>query len=320
MRNSASRRKSVGHVSRRPRRATPTRDPLPTALGFDRRGDEPGEQRMRARGPRLQLGMELAADEPRMIRQLDDLDELAVGREAAQLHAVLDEQLAVLVRDFITMAMALAHLRLAVDLGGARAARQPARIRAEAHRAAHVRHVLLRFHQRDDGIVALRRELRRVAVVEAADVARELDDRRLHAEANAEERQPRSRARGESLRPCPRRRARRIRRARAARRPCRESRSARSGHEKVFARHPLNVDADVVGDAAVNERFLHALVAVGVVRVLADDGDPHALVRHEHALHELSPRGERGRRGRSRPNFCSTFSSNPCSWKRSGIS
>ena len=57
------------------------------------------------------------------------------------------------------MAMALADLGLAVDLGGARAAREPARIRAEAHRAAHVGDVLLRLHERDDRIVALGREL-----------------------------------------------------------------------------------------------------------------------------------------------------------------
>src|SRR4029078_10984839 len=50
---------------------------------------------------------------------------------------------------------------------------------------------LLRFHERDHRVVALRGELRRMTVVEAANVARELDDRRLHAEADAEERQAR---------------------------------------------------------------------------------------------------------------------------------
>ena len=72
--------------------------------------------------------------------------------------------------------------------------------------------------------------------------------------------------------------------------------AARSGAREVVARHPLDVDADVVGDAAVDERFLHALVAVGVVGVLADDGDANALVRNEHALDELAPVRERGRR------------------------
>jgi hypothetical protein len=52
-----------------------------------------------------------------MIGQLDDLDELAIGREAAELHAVLNELLTVLVRDLISMPMALAHFRLTVNLG-----------------------------------------------------------------------------------------------------------------------------------------------------------------------------------------------------------
>src|SRR5581483_4968186 len=98
------------------------------ALGARGGGDESGEERMRARRPRLQLGVELAAEEPRMVRELDDLDELAVGREAAQAHAVLDEQLAILIRDLITVPVALAHLRRAVDLRGARAPREPAGI------------------------------------------------------------------------------------------------------------------------------------------------------------------------------------------------
>ena len=38
--------------------------------------DEPRKQRMRAHGPRLQLGMELDREEPRVVGQLDDLDQL----------------------------------------------------------------------------------------------------------------------------------------------------------------------------------------------------------------------------------------------------
>src|SRR4051794_2750069 len=48
---------------------------------IERRAHETGEQRMRAHGPRLQLGMELAADEPGVIGQLDHLDQRAIGRE-----------------------------------------------------------------------------------------------------------------------------------------------------------------------------------------------------------------------------------------------
>src|SRR6185312_17522291 len=48
----------------------------------DRGAHKPREQRMRAHRPRLELGMELAADVPGMVGQLDHLDERAVGREA----------------------------------------------------------------------------------------------------------------------------------------------------------------------------------------------------------------------------------------------
>src|SRR2546423_2669981 len=82
-------------------------------------GDKSSEQRMRPRRPRLQFRMELAADEPGVRLQLDDLDELPVWREATQPHAVLNEELAVPIRNFITMAVTLAHLGYTIDLGGA---------------------------------------------------------------------------------------------------------------------------------------------------------------------------------------------------------
>ena len=51
------------------------------------RVDEAGEQRMRLERLRLELGVELHRDVPRMRRQLDDLDELAVERAADDLAA-----------------------------------------------------------------------------------------------------------------------------------------------------------------------------------------------------------------------------------------
>ena len=77
---------------------------------------------MRARRARLELGVELAADEPWMLRELDDLDEGAVGRQPAQLHPTGDEAIAEAVRHFVAMAMTLADLGDAVHLGGLRSA------------------------------------------------------------------------------------------------------------------------------------------------------------------------------------------------------
>src|SRR3954463_8620741 len=102
---------------------------------------------MGARGPGLQLGVELAADEPRVIRQLHDLDQLPVGRQSAQAKSLLHEQVAVLVGYFVPVAMALAHFGLSVYLGRARTASQAARVSAKAHRSTDVGNVLLRLHQ-----------------------------------------------------------------------------------------------------------------------------------------------------------------------------
>src|SRR5207245_369901 len=86
-------------------------------------------------------------------------------------------------------AVALAHLRGAVHLRDARAGAQLAGVGAEPHGAAHLLDALLRAHQRDHRVLAFGLELARVGVRELADVARELNDGRLQAEADAEERQ-----------------------------------------------------------------------------------------------------------------------------------
>ena len=68
--------------SRAPRR--PARDRRATAIAAVH---EPVEQRMRALRPALELRVELAGHEPRVVAQLDDLHEPAVGREPGQEHA-----------------------------------------------------------------------------------------------------------------------------------------------------------------------------------------------------------------------------------------
>ena len=90
--------------------------------------------------------MKLAANEPRMCLQLDHFDERAIRRKPAQVEAMLDERIAVLVIDFVAMAMSLTHLRNSVDLPCQRPRAQSAWIGAQSHGAAHVGHVLLIFH------------------------------------------------------------------------------------------------------------------------------------------------------------------------------
>src|SRR4051794_12155890 len=52
-----------------------------------RRGDEAAEQGMRGEGARLQFGVELHPDEPRVVVALDDLGQDAVRRQAGELQA-----------------------------------------------------------------------------------------------------------------------------------------------------------------------------------------------------------------------------------------
>src|ERR1043166_785828 len=72
----------------------------------DRGADESGEQRMRAHGPRLELRMELAADEPGMLRELDHLDERAVGGEPGGAQPELRQDVAIRVRDLVAVGRA----------------------------------------------------------------------------------------------------------------------------------------------------------------------------------------------------------------------
>src|SRR3954451_7199108 len=80
--------------------------------------------------------MELAAEEPRVAFQLDDLDELAVGREAGHAEAAFLELRHVLGIDLVAMAVALVDLLDSICLPRDRTFLQRARILAEAHRAA----------------------------------------------------------------------------------------------------------------------------------------------------------------------------------------
>src|SRR5207248_9569247 len=90
---------------------------------------------MRPGRTRLELRMELTTDVPGMSLQLDHLHEGSVRREAAQIQAVLDELLAVLVVDLVAVAVSLTYLRCPINRCRLGARANPTRVRAEAHRA-----------------------------------------------------------------------------------------------------------------------------------------------------------------------------------------
>ena len=92
----------------------------------------------------------------------------------------------ILVVHLVAVPVTLVDDRLAVGLVRARAFGELDRLRAEAHRAAEVLDLLLLGQQVDHGMRRLRIHLGRVGAFEAEHVARELGDRDVHAEADAE--------------------------------------------------------------------------------------------------------------------------------------
>src|ERR1700691_2446294 len=101
-----------------------------------RRGDKRAEQRMRLQRLRLELGMELASDEMRMIRQFHHLNVCAVRRRTRDSQPCRHHWLFVFAVEFVTMAVALADFELAVDLVGQGAGLNLAGPCAQAHGAA----------------------------------------------------------------------------------------------------------------------------------------------------------------------------------------
>jgi hypothetical protein len=121
-----------------------------------------------------------------VVGELDDLDQPAVRREAAEDHPRLVHDLAVLVVELKAVAMPLVHDLFAVGPERVRARQQLARVKTEAHGAAHLVHVALLGHEVDDRRRREGGELGRVGVGSVELLASEVDDRALHAEAQAE--------------------------------------------------------------------------------------------------------------------------------------
>src|SRR5258706_10415584 len=93
------------------------------------------EQRMSAARRRSKLGVELATDEPRILRQLDHLAQIFLHGAARDLQAGLDQPRQQFIVDLIAMTMPLVDGFTAVDALRQRAADQPRLLCAESHHA-----------------------------------------------------------------------------------------------------------------------------------------------------------------------------------------
>src|SRR5262245_28637220 len=132
--------------------------------------------------------MELARDEVRVLRDLDDLDQLLLSPDSRDAQPGLLQTRQIVVVHLVPVAVALLDDPLPVQARGAAALAEHDRIQSQPHRTALGGEPALLGQEIDDEVRRRPVELRGVRAAEPADVARVLDDRALHAQADAEER------------------------------------------------------------------------------------------------------------------------------------
>src|SRR6476660_666492 len=142
---SSKRRSTASDTGRSYGRALACRDGLagPRPRAVERRADEAAEERSRPRRPGLELRVELARDEPGMVRELDDLHETALLEGPAHDEAGVDEPVAERVVDLVAVPVPLVDRVVAVELAGVRTLLDLDRLRPELHGAAEILDALL---------------------------------------------------------------------------------------------------------------------------------------------------------------------------------
>ena len=133
--------------------------------------------------------MELHSDIKIIFGYFYGLNDVIVGRSAADDKACVGQSLAVIVVEFITVTVALRNFLFAVGTVHLSAGLHLAGISSEAQRASLCDLVALVGQEVDDLVGRVNVEFAGVGVAHARDIAGEGDDRRLHTEADAEIRQ-----------------------------------------------------------------------------------------------------------------------------------
>src|SRR5262249_34283672 len=243
----------------------------PTRPMLRRRADKRAEERVRLHRLTLELRVELATQEPRMIGDLADLDIRVVGRFASDLQAGGAQPIFILAIEFVAMTMALVDLALTISAVREAAFRQLASPVTEPHRAAQILDAFQLAQLEDHAMRRAGVELGGIGFIEPADIARVFDHQRLHAEADAEVRHlalPRVADRIEHAIDA------------ALAEPARHQDAVErfelalpliAGHTLGF--NPVDVHLQLMRQTAVQQRFFQALVGIFVLDIFADDGD-----------------------------------------------
>ena len=235
----------------------------------------------------LELRVELGTHEPGVVRDLHDLHQAAVGRLSCQSHALGLHICPVVVVELKAVAVTLGDLRRAVQRITVGILGQHAGVLAQTHGAALFRHVHLVGHQGNDRVLRGLGEFGGIGVLPAQHMAGELDDRHLHAQADAEIGDvvlTRIAAGGDHALDAPVAEAAGHQDAGAARQLFRR---VIVGH--TLGIHPLNVHHGIVGGTGVVQRLHHGEIGVVELGVLAYQSNAYFLVGGLLPLHHSAP-------------------------------
>ena len=86
--------------------------------------------------PRFKFRVKLTAEKPWMVFELDDLDQVAIGRQAAQGHPLGGKIRTITVVEFVAVAVAFGNLFPAVQFRRQSLILEKARITSQAHGSA----------------------------------------------------------------------------------------------------------------------------------------------------------------------------------------
>src|SRR3984885_6811947 len=148
--------------------------------------NECAEQRMWLEWLRLELRMELAADEMRMVRQFDHLHVGPARSGSGNTQSCRRHGFFVLAIEFVAMPVTFADLRLPVNLVRERAGLDLARPRAQPHRSAEFLYAAQLAQLVDHSMRRRGIKFARIRLRQSHNISSKLNACRLHAEANTE--------------------------------------------------------------------------------------------------------------------------------------
>ena len=246
-------------------------------------------------GLALELGVELNRHKPGMVGELHDFDERAVGVCAGDHQAGRLEPLAIPRVELVAVAVSLGDRLATIGRGGPRVLGEHTWLSPEPHRAPLLHHPLLLLHEADHRVGRVAGKLGGVGVGQAGHVAGEIDHGALHAQADPEEGQPSLPGEADRLHlplDAPLAKA------------SRHEQAVKAGQQPlgplpfdVFALDRLHADGCFVGNPAVVEGLVDALVGVAMLGIFAHQRDRDLVFRIPQPVEDLVPLLEIGGRG-----------------------